>query len=51
MSTVKLSFAAASFPIRCRRWNPPIDLRFAIYDLRFEAGGKNEMVLPAVLDS
>jgi len=29
-------FAAASFPIRCKRWNPPVDLRFAIYDLRLQ---------------
>jgi hypothetical protein len=44
-------FAAASFPIRCKRWNPPIDLRFANADLRFEEWQKNEMMLPAVLDS
>jgi hypothetical protein len=44
-----LSFAAALFLIRCKRLNPPVDLRLrlAIYDLKKT---ENEMMLPAILD-
>jgi len=39
----KSSFAPGSCPIRCKRLNPPVDLRFAIADLRFE---KVELTYP-----
>jgi hypothetical protein len=48
MSTAyQIPGAPGSCLLRCRRWNPPVDLRFTIADLK---KAEDEMPVPAVLD-